>query len=111
MARWPLVISTHSFLFHVDIEENGVRLHLNVVDTPGFGDFVNNDDRLVTLYRHRHVYIITRHKAGGLSLKTSSPGLTHILSRRLVSTVKRSLITVSTRVSILSSPQVTRKSC
>jgi septin 7 len=29
----------------VDIEENGVRLHLTVVDTPGFGDFVNNDDR------------------------------------------------------------------
>ncbi|TEB35159.1 Septin [Coprinellus micaceus] len=28
-----------------DIEENGVRLHLTVVDTPGFGDFVNNDDR------------------------------------------------------------------
>jgi len=27
-----------------DIEENGVRLRLNVVDTPGFGDFVNNDD-------------------------------------------------------------------
>jgi septin 7 len=27
-----------------DIEENGVRLRLNVVDTPGFGDFVNNED-------------------------------------------------------------------
>lgn len=27
-----------------DIEENGVRLRLNVVDTPGFGDFVNNSD-------------------------------------------------------------------
>ncbi len=27
-----------------DIEENGVRLRLNVVDTPGFGDFVNNDE-------------------------------------------------------------------
>ncbi|CAO1625046.1 unnamed protein product [Parajaminaea phylloscopi] len=27
-----------------DIEENGVRLKLTVVDTPGFGDFVNNDD-------------------------------------------------------------------
>jgi len=26
-----------------DIEENGVRLRLTVVDTPGFGDFVNND--------------------------------------------------------------------
>jgi septin 7 len=28
-----------------DIEENGVRLKLNVVDTPGFGDFINNEDR------------------------------------------------------------------
>ena len=27
-----------------DIEENGVRLRLTVIDTPGFGDFVNNDD-------------------------------------------------------------------
>ncbi|PWN92870.1 putative cell division control protein CDC3 [Acaromyces ingoldii] len=27
-----------------DIEESGVRLRLTVVDTPGFGDFVNNDD-------------------------------------------------------------------
>ena len=31
----------------LDIEENGVRLRLTVVDTPGFGDFVNNDDRFV----------------------------------------------------------------
>lgn len=30
-----------------DIEENGVRLKLTVVDTPGFGDFVNNDDSCV----------------------------------------------------------------
>lgn len=27
-----------------DLEENGVRLHLTVIDTPGFGDFVNNTD-------------------------------------------------------------------
>ena len=27
-----------------NIEEKGVRLRLTVVDTPGFGDFVNNDD-------------------------------------------------------------------
>lgn len=26
------------------IEENGVRLRLNIVDTPGYGDQVNNDD-------------------------------------------------------------------
>ena len=28
-----------------NIEENGVRLKLNVVDTPGFGDFINNEER------------------------------------------------------------------
>ncbi|RKF56137.1 Cell division control protein 3 [Erysiphe neolycopersici] len=27
-----------------DTEENGVRLRLTVVDTPGFGDFINNDE-------------------------------------------------------------------
>ena len=26
-----------------DIEENGVRLRLTVLDIPGFGDFINND--------------------------------------------------------------------
>eukprot|EP00117_Sycon_ciliatum_P037014 scpid80338/ scgid27768/ Septin-2; Vascular endothelial cell specific protein 11 len=28
----------------LDIEENGVRLRLTIVDTPGFGDSVNNDE-------------------------------------------------------------------
>ena len=28
-----------------DIEENGVKLRLTVVDSPGFGDFVNNEQR------------------------------------------------------------------
>lgn len=32
-----------------DIEENGVKLKLTVVDTPGFGDFVNNEERYVML--------------------------------------------------------------
>lgn len=27
-----------------DLEEDRVRLHLSVIDTPGFGDFVNNND-------------------------------------------------------------------
>lgn len=30
--------------FHLDIEEAGVRLKLKVVDTPGYGDFVNNSE-------------------------------------------------------------------
>lgn len=38
---------SRSYLTLLDIEENGVRLRLTVVDTPGFGDFVNNDDRSV----------------------------------------------------------------
>ena len=37
--------SLNQLPLRTDIEENGVRLHLTVVDTPGFGDFVNNDDR------------------------------------------------------------------
>ncbi|KNE55501.1 hypothetical protein AMAG_01389 [Allomyces macrogynus ATCC 38327] len=27
-----------------EIEESGVKLRLNVIDTPGFGDFINNED-------------------------------------------------------------------
>lgn len=44
---YPLYRDTYAewLPLRVDIEENGVRLHLTVVDTPGFGDFVNNDDR------------------------------------------------------------------
>lgn len=29
---------------NTDLEENGVKLKLTVIDTPGFGDFVNNED-------------------------------------------------------------------
>lgn len=32
-------IESHS----AEFEEKGVRLRLNVIDTPGFGDFINND--------------------------------------------------------------------
>jgi ABC-type glutathione transport system ATPase component len=32
-------------VLNTDIEENGVRLKLNVVDTPGFGDYINNEER------------------------------------------------------------------
>ena len=35
-ARAPL-------MYLLVIEENGVRLRLNIVDTPGYGDQVNND--------------------------------------------------------------------
>ena len=39
------------------IEENGVRLRLNIVDTPGFGDLVNNDrcwDPIIKYIKDQH---------------------------------------------------------
>ncbi|THH33518.1 hypothetical protein EUX98_g661 [Antrodiella citrinella] len=41
-AERPQTVAIESI--SADIEESGVRLRLTVVDTPGFGDFVNNDD-------------------------------------------------------------------
>lgn len=42
-----------------DIEENGVKLKLTVVDTPGFGDFVNNEERYVMLsFACTHICVI-----------------------------------------------------
>jgi len=41
-AERPKTVAIESI--SADIEEDGVRLRLTVVDTPGFGDFVNNDD-------------------------------------------------------------------
>ena len=38
------ITSPHASDTFTDIEENGVRLRLTVVDTPGFGDYVNNRD-------------------------------------------------------------------
>ena len=36
--------------FTVDIEERGVKLRLTVVDTPGFGDAVDNKQWCAHLY-------------------------------------------------------------
>ena len=47
---WPLYARV-CLRLPADIEENGVRLRLTVVDTPGFGDFVNNDEWYVN-FRH-----------------------------------------------------------
>jgi septin family protein len=37
----------------VVITENGVRLRLNIVDTPGYGDQVNNENWYVTFHYFR----------------------------------------------------------
>lgn len=46
------------FFVPSDIEENGVRLRLTVVDTPGFGDFVNNDERYLIVLLRKPQYLI-----------------------------------------------------
>jgi septin 7 len=43
LEKEPKTVQIHSI--SADIEENGVKLKLTVVDTPGFGDFINNDQR------------------------------------------------------------------
>ncbi|KAJ7352296.1 putative cell division control protein CDC3 [Mycena albidolilacea] len=49
-----------------DIEENGVRLRLTVVDTPGFGDFVNNSKSwnpiLEDIERRFEAYLSQEHR-------------------------------------------------
>ncbi|KAJ7220226.1 Septin [Mycena pura] len=48
-----------------DIEEKGIRLRLTVVDTPGFGDFVNNsaswDPILQTIEQRFEAYLAQEH--------------------------------------------------
>lgn len=41
---------------HADIEEKGVRMKLTVIDTPGFGDQINNENWSVIKILH---YIVT----------------------------------------------------
>lgn len=47
-ARKVLAVGTPKSVVHpsqsLDIEENGVKLKLTIIDTPGFGDFINNED-------------------------------------------------------------------
>ena len=38
---WPT--DTGDWLLTAVIVENGVRLRLNIIDTPGYGDMINNE--------------------------------------------------------------------
>jgi hypothetical protein len=39
--------SSGSCILSTEVEENGFRTLLTVIDTPGFGDYVNNTQRCV----------------------------------------------------------------
>ena len=36
---------------YTELEEDGVRIALTIVDTPGFGDNIDNEFALVSLYK------------------------------------------------------------
>jgi septin family protein len=57
-----MILATSLSLFVV-ITENGVRLRLNIVDTPGYGDQVDNENWYVTFFYSylgfdRNVYFV-----------------------------------------------------
>lgn len=63
-----------SIIFCIAIEENGVRLRLNIVDTPGYGDQVNNENWYVYKYYKIgtvHDFLILIITVGNLSSNTS----------------------------------------
>jgi len=41
----------------VDIVEDGVNLRLTVIDTPGFGDAINNNERYLSCTQSFFVYV------------------------------------------------------
>lgn len=45
----------------VEIEERGVKLRLTVVDTPGYGDAIDNTDRLVIRKSFSKIMLILRY--------------------------------------------------
>lgn len=53
---YPLYI--FKLIFYTDIEEKGVRMKLTVIDTPGFGDQINNENWSVsTWYKKRFLWL------------------------------------------------------
>ena len=61
----------------VEIEERGVKLRLTVVDTPGFGDTIDNTDSFQQIIRYiddqfeRFVDIVTQSKSKRNSKKNA----------------------------------------
>lgn len=98
----------------LDIEENGVRLRLTVVDTPGFGDFVNNDNRL-GMSKHNFPPILTSSPSpllttvGSLFLMISSHVSTPFWNKKIASTDRRLSTTAFMHACTLSNPLVIRK--
>ena len=56
----------------VEIEERGVKLRLTVVDTPGYGDGMDNKGRSV-LFRKKKVLLIKQGNPGFYEMGTYAP--------------------------------------
>ena len=91
------------------IEENGVRLKLTVVDTPGFGDFVNNEEWWVSSELSCSSELTACDVAGGQLSITSKRASMRISSRRTGSTECSWSTIVCTHASTSFSRQVIRE--
>jgi cell division control protein 11 len=43
-------LSTHCFFAELELDEEGTRISLTIVDTPGFGDQIDNEARYGNYY-------------------------------------------------------------
>lgn len=96
---------------NVELEEEGVRIALTIVDTPGFGDNIDNSDSCVLLSINMEQTALTVRSASKRSLATSNVStMTSSLWSRVSSVTHASLTTVFTPSSTLSLPLAMRKS-
>lgn len=51
------------------ITENGVKLRLNIVDTPGYGDLINNEGWYVSPRSFYQKYLIRVHTKGIVTVR------------------------------------------
>jgi hypothetical protein len=89
-----------------ELDEEGTRISLTIVDTPGFGDQIDNEARLDFIFRFAELSVLTV-QAFRRSLDISSDNMTIFLLKSPESSVIRvSGITVSTSSSTSSPRQV-----
>lgn len=102
-----------------DIEEKGVRMKLTVIDTPGFGDQINNENWYVVKILH-YVGWITLFPQNPLhwSCLVGSPSWSSLMTsmrrtcrRRSISTGRKGFQTPESTVAFTSSPLLDTGKC
>jgi len=72
---------------NLELEEDGVRIALTIVDTPGFGDNIDNEFACVVFKLHVQSHFLTRHLVSKKLLATLSANMMISLQKSPVSSV------------------------